>query len=360
MSRRIVSLVMFGLICQMSIAARAGDIVADGAVESQGTGFKFPDGSVQASAANEPRTEIDSVPLIITQSGSYFFGGNLAHGAAGDAITIDADDVTLDLMGFALDGTGSSGNGIVLTADRSSIEIRNGTVRNFALDGIVSTGDSKAIAVIGIRSIGNTGTGIDISGTFSTGHQIRHCIVLENGVDGIDTKHTRVADVQARDNGGTGIDAGTSSLVVSSAASGNGEHGINVSTGSSVIDSASVDNQLTGIRGGGGSILIANNTLSNNNKSHSTSDASIRVSNKTLVRGNTMQTVFGLGTDAGVLVTGERNAIERNLITGHDTGILFDGTAGDNLTVSNYLSGNTVAVTNNGMGTITAVSNSVF
>jgi len=55
----------------------------------------------------EPRIPISSVPYIIGESGSYYLTGDLAYtGANGAAITVDVNDVTIDLMGYSLIGPG--------------------------------------------------------------------------------------------------------------------------------------------------------------------------------------------------------------------------------------------------------------
>ena len=59
----------------------------------------------------EPRTPISAVPATITASGSYYLTTNLTCtlcGGGTNGITITANDVTLDLMGFALDAFGGS------------------------------------------------------------------------------------------------------------------------------------------------------------------------------------------------------------------------------------------------------------
>ena len=79
-----------------------------------------------------PGTPIASLPYVITQPGHYYLTRNLQV-VSGDGITIDAENVTMDLMGFALTGSGSAGNGV--TSDsattRWSNTIRNGVVRGW-------------------------------------------------------------------------------------------------------------------------------------------------------------------------------------------------------------------------------------
>ncbi|MBU4448351.1 MAG: hypothetical protein KKD99_07175, partial [Proteobacteria bacterium] len=53
-------------------------------------------------------TKITSVPYTISSPGFYYLGGNLTYSGTGSAISVDADNVTLDLMGFSLTGAGKS------------------------------------------------------------------------------------------------------------------------------------------------------------------------------------------------------------------------------------------------------------
>src|SRR4051812_8998727 len=53
----------------------------------------------------EPRTPISSIPINITNSGSYYLTVNLTQTNNAAGITISASDVTIDLNGFALIGT---------------------------------------------------------------------------------------------------------------------------------------------------------------------------------------------------------------------------------------------------------------
>src|SRR3954469_21762838 len=56
----------------------------------------------------EPRTPISSLPLVITNSGSYYLTANLTGIVGTNGITITADNVTIDLNGFALNGVPGS------------------------------------------------------------------------------------------------------------------------------------------------------------------------------------------------------------------------------------------------------------
>lgn len=97
----------------------------------------------QLDAKLEARTPISSAPFTISASGSYYLTGNLSV-TIGDAITINADQVTLDLNGFAISSTASpaSGTAVLLSGIRKNITVKNGHIRGtttFAT-GVFTTG----------------------------------------------------------------------------------------------------------------------------------------------------------------------------------------------------------------------------
>jgi len=119
--------------------------------------------------------KITSLPYEITAPGFYYLSGNL-NAARVDGITISADDVTLDLMGFQINGTSSS-NGISCT-DRKNIEVRNGTLRGWNSGFYANGGTSHQL--INLRLIGNY-NGI-ATHAFSI---IKGCIACDNINEGI-------------------------------------------------------------------------------------------------------------------------------------------------------------------------------
>src|SRR6266496_4065185 len=84
----------------------------------------------QLDAKLEKRTPISSAPFSITNSGSYYLTTNL-NVVTGDAITIGANGVTVDLNGFTIASIEASpaGTGILLSGNRSSIHILNGHIK---------------------------------------------------------------------------------------------------------------------------------------------------------------------------------------------------------------------------------------
>ena len=182
-------------------------------------------GSLQPSAAPastmktldevEPRIPISSVPHTIDTPGSYYLTGNLAADVDVNGITINADSVTLDLMGFSLIGPESgTGYGIYIN-DKDNIEIRNGTIAGFGGDGI-SCGlfGGSVYRIIGLRVGSNLGAGINFTGRL---HLVRDCVVSNNTEDGIRVhSESKVENNTCEGNGNGQIQDGAGIHVTSS------------------------------------------------------------------------------------------------------------------------------------------------
>ena len=82
--------------------------------------------------------KITSLPKVITSPGFYYVTGNLAC-PAGHGITVNSDNVTIDLMGFCLSGNDSSYG---ITGTGSNVEVRNGAL----------TGWDRAIDMWGVQN----------------------------------------------------------------------------------------------------------------------------------------------------------------------------------------------------------------
>lgn len=91
--------------------------------------------------------KITSLPYTISSPGFYYLGSNLTSSGSGAAITIAANNVTLDLMGFTL--TGSPGNSVGINLQGSYIEVRNCSVTQFSS----GTGVADASSVTNNRVI---------------------------------------------------------------------------------------------------------------------------------------------------------------------------------------------------------------
>ena len=84
----------------------------------------------------EPRIPVSAAGVTLSQSGSYYLTTNLVTSSTNtDCITISASDVTLDLNGFTIIGTGgtnSSADGVSYSGGGArNVTICNGTIRGF-------------------------------------------------------------------------------------------------------------------------------------------------------------------------------------------------------------------------------------
>src|SRR5438046_4283287 len=82
----------------------------------------------------EPRTPISALPFTISQPGSYFLTQNLTANTGGDGITVLADNVTIDLNGFALTGIAGSASAISeggSAPPHSGWVVKNGSIENW-------------------------------------------------------------------------------------------------------------------------------------------------------------------------------------------------------------------------------------
>jgi hypothetical protein len=79
----------------------------------------------------ETRTPISTVPIIITEPGSYYLTGNLVASPMGfpnAAIRINVPNVTLDLNGYTLSSTAES-DGVAIFTVATAVRVQNGFIR---------------------------------------------------------------------------------------------------------------------------------------------------------------------------------------------------------------------------------------
>ena len=121
-----------------------------------------------AQAETTNCTAITTLPFIINTQGVYCFTGNLStNSASGNAITVNTNNVTIDLNGFKLGGLGAGDSTDatgIYAFQRKNITIRNGIVRGFRF-GIWLTDTTPH--------------------TISQGHLIEDILVDQNTVFGI-------------------------------------------------------------------------------------------------------------------------------------------------------------------------------
>ncbi len=310
----------------------------------------------------EPRIPIQSLSgdassaYIIGQSGSYYFTGDITVADLNkNGITVEANDVTIDLSGYSLIGpgkaVGTSGDGIYMYG-RSNIDIRNGTIKDFASNGIYAgpniLENHKGHQVIYIRAISNGVNGIYLSGR---GQLIQNCTVAFNGDDGISAfTGCMIKDNIAHNNGDIGISA-SNSTIMSNASYDNGSDGIKGWVCCTIVNNTVHYNSGIGISAGWGSTVNGNTGRMNNagiygdrcqivgNSLYRQIEDGIEVGEKCIVSNNSVVYSGANGDGACIYVTGSDNRIEGNNVTMSDRGIDVDGTG--NIIIKNTASGNT-------------------
>lgn len=200
--------------------------------------------STTALMAQDPRTPISSLPYTISMPGSYYLTANLT--GSGQGITISADNVTLDLNGFALIGGGAGQvAGINVSGAHKNITIRNGTVRGWTSGGVNAANATNSM-VQGLRISNNTAMSAFLNAAgfcIGSGSTVKDCVVAQNP-------------------NCNGIAAGSACLVTGCVVSGNSAAGIRAGDNCYIISNVS-DSNGTGITMGSGNRIESNNCTSN-------------------------------------------------------------------------------------------------
>lgn len=238
--------------------------------------------------ATDPHTPISSLPYTISAPGSYTLTGNLIANGSTGGITISADNVTLDLNGFALIGGGSgSVAGINVPSDQKNIVIRNGTVRGWTNGGVNASNANNSV-IEGLRVSNNSASSSfsNVAGiSIGNGSTVKNCHVAQN-------------------TNCHGISVGSACFVTGCIAKGNSNVGIRMVDRCYVLENIS-DSNGTGITGGSGNRIEDNSCTSNTNagvliSSGSTNNLIIRDSarnnspNYNIATGNRYGTIVNL------------------------------------------------------------------
>jgi parallel beta-helix repeat protein len=223
----------------------------------------------------EPRTAIPAgsfaATYTISTPGSYYLAGNRTLTANVTGIKVDANNVTIDLMGYTLAGNGvryNNCNGITINYEQSTnsgrknVEIRNGTISNFGRSGISASNIAiKDIRIINIRSVANKQQGMAF---YNSGNRIDNCLAAENEDEGIYAgRNSILTGCIARDNNDTGIYTISGSIVTSCYSFGNKGNGIYLAGSGTISNSVCYENTGAGIVGVEGCAIIGNTVRSN-------------------------------------------------------------------------------------------------
>ena len=210
---------------------------------------------VTVSWAGDGVKPIDRCQTIQVGDRSTFVLVKNLFSSGGDCLVINSSDVTLDLEGFTINGSGT-GRGITSSASVYNVTVRNGTVRAFAVG--VSLGGNGNV-VENVRIADNTDTGLFLG----AGSLARNLIVQGNFQFGVilSTACT-MKDSIVRANGNSalsiGLSAGPGSTVTGNTIWANIGTGLFGSTGGTVIGNTVLDTIGLGI-----SVICPANILQN-------------------------------------------------------------------------------------------------
>lgn len=326
----------------------------------------------------EPRTPIGPVAtpgdddslFRITVPGNYYLTGDVLGEFGKKGIEINAENVTIDLMGFEMFGVFGSLDAIEGTNFLRGVTVRNGRIANwggrgvdlqFVNDVVVEDLIVSGCAGAGITTYLNGAVrdctvsgcvfGIELNGN----GVITGCTVFENSNNGIDTGWgTHVAHCVARDNGGHGYLIGNGCSVADCTSMGNSNTGFWAGEGSSVTRCTSYQDIVYGVRAGEGTtveqctvrfarpagIFLEDYAVARNNTVSQTINDGIVAANSCTVAGNSvLEAGVGNGNFGhGIRVTGTDTRVEGNQVTDCDLGFKVEGTG--NLIARNTSSGN--------------------
>lgn len=252
----------------------------------------------------EPRTPISTAGMSISAPGSYYLTTNLV----GSGISIFADNVTIDLNGFAILGAGA-GNGILVFSGKNLV-LRNGTISGFGTGGVAINASGATGSVFeNLRLFNNGGYGLEVgagstvlkstfssnyfSGVYGAGQNgvtVRNCsfdnnnsgggsaLVLGVGAVVEDCTFTtnkssyglnvgrgsRVKDCTLIGNNGTAMSLSDSCKIINCVLQTNGFHGIFAGNNCAIKDCTVELNAQTGITCGNNSTLSGCTVVSNN------------------------------------------------------------------------------------------------
>lgn len=77
-------------------------------------------------------TPITGLPVTLSSPGHYCLTNDLNFAGTGDAVTVTASGVTIDLRGYALSSNGSASNSAIRVSAVSNVNVRNGQIHSVA------------------------------------------------------------------------------------------------------------------------------------------------------------------------------------------------------------------------------------
>ncbi len=159
------------------------------------------------NAGNVTPGDTPGFPVTISVGGSYRLASNLVVTTAVNGIEVRANEVSIDMGGFTLAGSGVGRNGIA--SFNRTLRVQGGNVRGFAFDGVRSIAPNLTILEMVISTNGRYGVFADPSSTtagISAYAAVSSSSITANQNHGINCgEHCRVESNLISGNGGNGI-----------------------------------------------------------------------------------------------------------------------------------------------------------
>ena len=137
--------------------------------------------TLPATGGYDGRTPI-STPAAILNPGSYVLATNLMQTGPVITLAISASDVTVDLNGFRVGNTGTTGACIALTGNVSNVTIRNGSTSGGEAGVYADSGAAVGILLEDLRIYRSHLSGIVFNHVLARDVIIRRCHVCDVGV----------------------------------------------------------------------------------------------------------------------------------------------------------------------------------
>ncbi len=412
-----------GVVCAATLL---GSMVIGAALVSRAGPLDPPAGPVAGTyktlAEVEPRVAIndtntpgdaDSI-FRISARGSYYLTSSINLVAGKSGIEIAAGNVTIDMRGFRIFGSGSANNSldaVSATTTGSGIAVKNGTIHGASLSGInlqsatgctvegmivencggdgVLVGNGCRVLSCDLRSNGVKGVECGSSGVISgctmeyngdsgmyasTACSISDCSFTSNGFTGLYAyRSCSIERCSAYDNGSQGFGGYSGVTIRGCASGGNGGDGIGLDVAGTVVECSTAYNlgagvsvtsdclvaRCTAVANGNNGIVVQDGCAVEGCLAENNDKDGIRAQDQNVITNCSGRFAGNGGSGAHIHITGDDNRVEHNNGIDGARGIDVDGT--NNLIVGNCITRCTTyftIVANNKVGQIVAAVDS--